>query len=225
TVEDIMIPRNEVVGINLDDDINIILKTLGRSTFTRMPVYRGDINNMVGILHMRNVTRFMKNGELPTDTQCIIDNMRSPYFIPESTPLNVQLWNFQKEKRRIGIVVDEYGDVQGLITLEDLLEEIVGEFTTNISDISDDIYHQQDGSIIIDCSATIRDINKQLHWQLNTEGPKTLNGLITEHLGKIPSNNVCFSLGNYRFETTEIMDNRIKTVKAHEAQPSTTKIK
>lgn len=216
TVEDIMVPRVDVVGLDLSKSINALLKEIGQSEYTRLPVYNDDINNIVGLLHMKKVTRFMKNGELPKDKLCITQNMREPYFIPESTPLNIQLMNFQKERRRIGIVVDEYGDVQGLVTIEDLLEEIVGEFTTKIEESSESIQRQTDGSFIIDCSTNIRDINKSLQWQLSTEGPKTLNGLITDHLGGIPHNNVGFNIDNYYFETQKISDNKVKTVRAFE---------
>src|SRR5690606_32420947 len=147
---------------------------------------------------------------------CITENMQAPYFVPESTPLNIQLINFQKDKHRIAIVVDEYGEVQGIVTLEDILEEIVGEFTTHIEDDIDEIKRQADGSVIIDCAATIRDINRALHWELPIDGPKTLNGLITEKLGTIPDSAICFEIGNYCFETIEIDDSRIKTVKAFE---------
>jgi len=216
TVEDIMIPRNEITGLNLSKNLATLLKEIGRSEFTHMPVYNEDINKIVGILHMKKVMGFMKNGELPTDKVCITDNMAEAYFVPESTPLNVQLLNFQKEKRRIGVVVNEYGDVQGLVTLEDILEEIVGEFTTNIDEDIEEISRQPDGSVLIDCSANLRDINRTLHWHLPTKGPKTLNGLALEYLGDIPDNNVGFAIGNYCFETVEIDENRVKSVKAFE---------
>ena len=143
----------------------------------------------------------------------LIQETREPYFIPESTPLQTQLLNFQKEKRRIGMVVDEYGDVQGLVTLEDILEEIVGEFTTDTLHHQDDIQLQQDGSWLIDASANIREINKQLGWNLPTLGPKTLNGVILEYLESIPDGNACVVFGNYRFETLEVKENLIKAVR------------
>jgi len=216
TVEDIMIPRNEITGLNLNKDIATLLKEIGRSEFTHMPVYSEDINNIIGILHMKKVMGFMKNGKLPTDKTCITDNMAQAYFVPESTPLNIQLQNFQKEKRRIGVVVDEYGDVQGLVTLEDILEEIVGEFTTNIDENIEEISRQPDGSVLIDCSANLRDINRTLHWNLPIKGPKTLNGLVIDHLGDIPDNTVCFKIGDYCFETVQVSDNRVQSVKAFE---------
>lgn len=220
TVEDIMIPRSEITGLNLSKDIDVLLKEIGRSEFTHMPVYSEDINNIIGILHMKKVMGFMKNGKLPTDKSCITDNMAQAYFVPESTPLNVQLLNFQKEKRRIGIAVNEYGDVQGLVTLEDILEEIVGEFTTNIDEDIEEILRQPDGSVLIDCSANLRDINRTLHWHLPIKGPKTLNGLVIDYLGDIPDNSVGFVIGDYCFETIEVNDNRVKTVKAFERKKS-----
>jgi len=216
TVEDIMIPRGDIVGLDLGKDLDILLAEVSQGSFTRLPVYNEDINNIVGILHVKQLLQFMKSGEMPTDKSCITENMQAPYFVPESTPLNIQLINFQKDKHRIAIVVDEYGEVQGIVTLEDILEEIVGEFTTHIEDDIDEIKRQADGSVIIDCAATIRDINRALHWELPIDGPKTLNGLITEKLGTIPDSAICFEIGNYCFETIEIDDSRIKTVKAFE---------
>jgi Mg2+/Co2+ transporter CorB len=216
TIEDIMIPRGDIVGLDISKDLETLLTEVSESGFTRLPVYNEDINNIVGILHVKQLLQFMKSGEMPEDKSCITENMQPPYFVPESTPLNIQLINFQKDKHRIAIVVDEYGDVQGIVTLEDILEEIVGEFTTHVEDDIDEVKRQTDGSVTIDCSATIRDINRTLHWQLPTDGPKTLNGLITEKLGTIPDNALCFEIGTYCFETTEIGDNRVKTVKAFE---------
>ncbi|MGO1763008.1 MAG: HlyC/CorC family transporter, partial [Halomonadaceae bacterium] len=130
TVNDIMVPRHEVLGIDLDDSLEDILTQIRTSQHTRLPVYKGDINNIIGMLHLRNAARFLSRDEVTKAS--IVQEAREPYFIPESTPLHTQLLNFQKQKRRIGIVVDEYGDVEGLVTLEDILEEIVGEFTTDV---------------------------------------------------------------------------------------------
>lgn len=214
TVDDIMIPRQEVVGIDLEQDMEQILTLLRHSQHTRIPVYKGDINDVIGILHLRGALRLIA-ADKPTKGM-LIQETREPYFIPESTPLQTQLLNFQKEKRRIGIVVDEYGDVQGLVTLEDILEEIVGEFTTDTLDHQDDIQLQQDGSWLIDASANIREINKQLGWELSTLGPKTLNGVILEYLESIPDGNVCVVFGSYRFETLEVKENLIKAVRCWE---------
>jgi len=211
TVNDIIIPRNEVEGIDLDHEMDQILEQLSKTKHTRLPVYRGDINQIVGVLHMRNLAQLIQQGKVTKPA--IMAVVHEAYFIPESTPLQTQLLNFQKESRRIGVVVDEYGDVQGIVTLEDILEEIVGELSNDQSDIHEDIHQQEDGSYFIDGSAYIREINKALNWELSTEGPKTLNGLITEQLESIPDANVCIELDEYRLETLQISDNLIKTVR------------
>lgn len=212
TVNDIMVPRNEIVGIDIENDLDLIIQQVKTSQHTRLPIYKGDINNIIGILHLRNMTRVLLSAE-PNKAE-LIQACREPYFIPESTPLNTQLLNFQQEKRRIGIVVDEYGDVLGLATMEDILEEIVGEFTTDYSSASSaDITRQDDGSVLIDGTTTIRTINKALGWTLPIDGPKTLNGLITEALENIPENPVCLKLFGHRFEIRQIKDNVVKTAK------------
>lgn len=208
TVNDIMVPRNEIIGIDLNDDMDTILRQLRSSQHTRLPVYEGDINNIRGILHLRSVSRLLQQEEISSDM--ILQLCVEPYFIPESTPLNVQLLNFQKEKLRFGMVVDEYGDILGLATLEDILEEIVGEFTTDYAATSPDIIPQEDGTFIIDGSASVRSINKTLGWKLPTDGPKTLNGLITETLESIPDTNVCLKVAGYRVEVLQIKDNVVK---------------
>ena len=211
SVDDIMVPRNEISALNIDDEIEEILNQLKSSQHTRLPIYKGDINQIIGILHIRNATRFLDRSEI--NKANILQYTREPYFIPESTPLHIQLLNFQKSKRRIGFVVDEYGDVLGLVTLEDILEEIVGEFTTNMADTSKDIYPQEDGSFLIDGTATVREINRALNWKLPTDGPKTLNGLILEALESIPDNSVCVSVNDYRMETIQTKNNIVKTVR------------
>ncbi|WP_281646044.1 HlyC/CorC family transporter [Parendozoicomonas sp. Alg238-R29] len=211
TVDDIMIPRNEIVGINIEEGIDDILDQLRTAQHTRIPVYKGDINNIIGILHMRNVAKLLNLEEI---TRAVLLNETSdPYFVPEVTPLHTQMMNFQKKKLRSAFVVDEYGDVIGLVTLEDILEEIVGDFTTDVDDISQDITPQKDGTYIIDGSASIRETNKSLSWELAIDGPKTLNGLITEHLEEIPESGVCLEVDCYRMEILQIRDNMVKTVK------------
>jgi len=207
TVNDIMVPRHEVVGINLDDGLEEILTQIRTSQHTRLPVYKGDINNIIGMLHLRNAARFLSRSEVTK--AAIVQEAREPYFIPESTPLHTQLLNFQKQKRRIGIVVDEYGDVEGLVTLEDILEEIVGEFTTDVAGMEEEIHRQEDGSVVIEGTANIRDVNKSLGWQLPTDGPKTLNGLILEHLEAFPEGPVSLQVGGVRMEIQEVRDNLI----------------
>ena len=207
TVNDIMVPRHEIAGIDLDDDLESILAQIRASQHTRVPVFKGDINNIIGILHLRNAARFLSKREVTK--AAIVQEAREPYFIPESTPLHTQLLNFQQQKRRIGIVVDEYGDVEGLVTLEDILEEIVGEFTTDVAGMHKEIHLQDDGSYIIEGTANIREINKMLGWQLPTDGPKTLNGLIIEHLESFPDAPACLQLGTTRMEIIKVKDNLI----------------
>lgn len=211
TVNDIMVPRHEVVGIDLEDDLESILTQIRTSQHNRVPVYKGDINNVIGILHLRNAARFLSKSEITKAS--IVQEAREPYFIPESTPLHTQLLNFQQQKRRIGIVVDEYGDVEGLVTLEDILEEIVGEFTTDVADMHQDIHLQDDGSYVIEGNASIREINKSLGWQLPTDGPKTLNGLILEHLESFPSGPASLQVSNIRMEILRIKNKLITSAR------------
>ncbi|MEE2731203.1 HlyC/CorC family transporter [Ketobacter sp.] len=218
TVDDIMIPKHEVIGIDLDEDTDDIIKALQSTQHTRLPVFKSDLNSPVGVLHLRKISRLLMDDDL--NKAKIMQQAVEPYFVPEGTPLHVQLVNFQKVKRRMGFVVDEYGDVQGIVTLEDILEEIVGEFTTDYAASSQDIHPQEDGSFIIDGLATIRDVNKALKWHLPTKGPKTVNGLITEHLETIPEHNLCFTIGNYRFETIQIKDNLVKTARVTNMKPA-----
>lgn len=207
TVNDIMIPRNEVFGIDLDDNLDQIIWQLRTTTHTRLPLYRENINQIIGVIHMRQIARLLTLNKLThADLQ---EACTDPYFVPESTPLSTQLLNFQKHKRRIGIVVDEYGDVEGVVTLEDILEEIVGEFSDQDNHNSPEIHQLSDGSYTIDGAAYIRDINKALEWDLPSDGPKTLNGLITEVLEFIPEGAVCIQVDAYYLETLEIKDNRV----------------
>ena len=211
TVDDIMIPRNEIVGIDIEEDIDDILDQLRTAQHTRLPVYKGDINNIIGMLHMRNVAKLINLEDI--NRAALLNETADPYFVPEVTPLHTQMVNFQKQKLRSAFVVDEYGDIMGLVTLEDILEEIVGDFTTDVDDISQDITPQKDGTYIIDGSASIRETNKSLHWNLPTKGPKTLNGLITEYLEEIPDSGVCLSIKQYRMEILQTRDNMVKTLK------------
>lgn len=207
-VQDVMIPRNEVIGIDLEASDEKILAVIIASEHSRLPVYKSDINQVVGILHLRNMAKVFN--ETGFNKAALLQVIREPYFIPESTQLQTQLLNFQKEGRRIGLVVDEYGDIQGICTLEDILEEIVGELTNDRRPENQDIHPQDDGSFFIDGSATIRDINKAMDWNLPIDGPKTLNGLITEQLEFIPETNVCLSIGKHRIETIQTQDNLVK---------------
>lgn len=211
TVDDIMVPRNDIMGIDLNDDIDDILEQISSSQHTRVLVYTEDLNHVSGILHLRNVSRLLMHDEI--NKAQLMQITREPYFVPEGTPLHAQLYNFQKEKRRLGIVVDEYGDVQGLVTLEDILEEIVGEFTTDFAMGGREITPQDDGSFILDGSANVRDINRALNWRLPVDGAKTISGLIIDYLEYIPSSNLCVTLHGHFFETVQIKDNTIKSIK------------
>lgn len=217
TVNDIMVPRHEVVGIDLDDSLESILEQVRSSQYTRLPVYKGDINNIIGMLHLRNAARFLSAEEVTK--AAIVQEAREPYFIPESTPLHTQLLNFQTQKRRIGIVVDEYGDMEGLVTLEDILEEIVGEFTTDVAGQDQEIRRQEDDSHVIEGTANIRDINRTLGWKLPTDGPKTLNGLILEHLEAFPDGPASLQIGNVRMEILEVRDNLITEARCWQEVP------
>jgi len=221
TVDDIMIPRNEVTGIDLDDDLEAIISQLRTTPHTRLPVFRNDINQIEGIVHMRQIARLLSHDQLTKES--LLAACTEPYFVPENTPLSTQLLNFQKQKRRIGIVVDEYGDVRGVVTLEDILEEIVGEFSNQDALRSPDIHPQDDGTLVIDGAAYIREVNRALDWQLPCDGPKTLNGLITEALEHIPDSGICLQIGVYRLEILQAADNRVKSVRAWtiNATPST----
>ncbi len=210
TVEDIMIPRNEVSGLDLEDDIETLMQQILSCEYTRQPVYSGDINNIIGIFHVRKANHLLR---AETITHKAIKRFADEaYFIPESTRLTTQLLNFKKMRSRFAIVVDEYGEVQGLVTLEDILEEIVGDFTTNEADKIDEVNPQKDGSYLIDGTATIRDINKSTSWDLPLNGPKTMNGLVLEQLESIPDGNVSFRVSNFKFETIEINGTRVKKV-------------
>ena len=220
TVEDIMIPRNEVKGLNLEDNIDDIMNNILSSEYTRQPLYEGDINNVVGIFHARKASHLLRSATVTH--QAIRRFSEETYFIPETTTLTNQLINFKKVKQRFAVVVDEYGEVQGLVTLEDILEEIVGDFTTNTADEIDEVTSREDGSYLIDGAATIREINKATGWSLPTDGPKTLNGLALEQLESIPAGNVSFTLGDYRFETELINETKIKKAAVRCMRPPAT---
>lgn len=212
SVDDIMVPRNEVVGLDLEDDMDVIIEQLRANQHTRLPVYKSDMNSPIGILHARNAARFLISED--KTKALLLQHTVEPYFVPSGTQLNTQLVNFQKEKRRLGLVVDEYGDVKGIVTIEDILEEIVGEFTTDMSATSKDIHPQEDGSFYIDGSATIREINRALKWKLPTDGPKTLNGVIMETLETIPQNPISIRVGQYVLEIKQMKDNQVRTARA-----------
>ena len=210
TVEDIMIPRNEINGLDIEEDIDILMGKMLKTEYTRLPLFDGDINNIIGIFHMRKANHLVRLDQVTHNA--IKRFSDEPYFIPESTTLTNQLLNFKKTRHRLAMVVDEYGEVMGLVTLEDILEEIVGDFTTNTADEVEEVVANGDGSYLIDGAATIREINKATDWTLTTDGPKTLNGVALEQLESIPDGNVSFSIDNYRCETIEINGKMIKKI-------------
>ncbi len=211
TVEEIMIPRNEVDGIDLEDSIDEIITQLQNGFYTRIVVFDHGIDNLVGIIHIRNAMVALTQGELTKEK--IREIAEEPYFIPEGTPLNRQLLNFQREKKGFGLVVDEYGDLLGLVTLADLLEEIVGEFTTDPSDSVPDVLPQEDGSFLVAGSAEVRELVKVFKWELPENGPRTVNGLIIEYLETIPQPGTSLLLAGYPIEIMQTHDNAVKMVK------------
>ena len=211
SVNDIMIPRGEIEAIDIDSEMNEIVEVVSNSQHTLLPIYKESINNIIGILHLRRLARFMGSNEFTKSD--LMQLTREPYYIPEATSLDKQLIRFQAEKQRIALVVDEYGELQGLVTLEDILEEIVGEFTSDFSANIPEILPQDDDSFVIDGGALLRDINRALDWELPISGPKTLNGLVLEHLETIPDENLCIQINEYQIETLQLSDNMVKKLK------------
>ena len=210
SVNDVMIPKNEIIGIDLNDEIKDIVKQLQEIDFTYVPCYEDTIDNIQGFLSLNKKAEFL--GSETKSIRSLKDELREPLFVPENTPLYKQLANFQSSGRRVGLIVDEYGDIEGIITLRSILEIIVGEITTESIERMD-IMPQADGSYLVDGSMMIREVNRRLEWELPTEGPKTLSGLILEEIQTIPDTNVGLSIENYRIETVLIKDNVIKLAK------------
>jgi len=207
-VENIMIPRNEVIGIDLEDSKEKIIAKLKTLEHTLLPVYRSDLDNVQGILHTRNIVKILAQREL--NEAALLTMMQEPYFVPEGTSLHTQLLNFQKNKRRMALVVNEYGDVLGLVTLEDILEEIVGEFTTDAATEQPEIQPQEDGTFLVDGGASVRDLNRTQGWALPIEGPTTLSGLIIETFEAIPEEGVCIRVAGYIIEVIQMKENTVK---------------
>jgi len=210
SVDEIMVPRQDIEGIDLNDPWSKTVEKLSRASHSRLPVYREDLDNVEGFIYLRRMLNFLKGQELTQEY--FENNIREAYFIPEGTPVTLQLLNFQQEKKRIGLVVDEYGDIQGLITIEDILEEIVGEFTADPThqDRFDEISIMQNGAYSVQGSISLRDLNRELSWNLPTEGPKTLNGLVLEHLQNIPETGACFIINGRPIEVTNVQGNVVQ---------------
>ena len=218
-VEDIMVPRSEIAGLDVSDDWDEIIGHLRDSRHTRIPVYDGSIDELVGILHMKQVARLLARGELDREQLVGMARSREPYYVPEGTSLNTQLLNFQRQRRRVAFVVDEYGDVQGLVTLEDLLEEIVGEFTSDTSAAHKDVHRERGGTFIVNASASVRTLNRKMGWSLPTSGPRTLNGLIVEYLETIPEPGTSLRVNDYVIDVLQTSDNAVKTVRLRPVGP------
>ena len=210
TVDDVMVPHNEIIGIDLEGDNAEIERIISDSQHSRLPVYRDSIDQVVGILHLRMLANLAKTELTKSTLQRLVTE---PYFVPEGTPLSTQLVQFQRRKERIALVVDEYGDIQGVVTLEDILEEIVGEFTTDPGDDIDDVVSEGTDTFIVDATANIRELNRSQEWELPTDGPKTLNGLIVELLETIPAPGTSLNVNGYPIEIVESDENRVRTVR------------
>ncbi len=211
TVEDVMVPRGEIEGIDLDSDWDDIVAQLATSHYTRVPVYQGNLDKVVGIVHLRKVLHLMRNNNFSREE--LMKILLEPYFVPEGTPLSTQLLNFRAVKRRVALVVNEYGDIVGLVTLEEILEEIVGDFTSPAPGVLDEVQPQEDGSYLVNGSTTIRDLNRRLDWKLPTTGPKTLNGLITEYLEDLPEPGTSLMLDGYQVEIIRTRGTAVQTAR------------
>ena len=213
TVDDVMVPHNEVIGIDLNDDIEAIAEVVRNSEHTRLPVYRDNIDNVVGLLHFRRLANLASQPGFDKDD--LQGLLVEPYFVPEGTPLSTQLVQFQKGRQRFALVVDEYGDIQGIVTLEDILEEIVGEFTTDPAADDEDIVRENENSFLVNGAANIREMNRVMNWSLPTNGAKTLNGLILEYLETIPESGTGLKVEGYPIEIIEMRENRVQLARIY----------
>lgn len=211
TVEDIMIPRNEIQGVDISEDWETCLRTIQESQHTRLPLFDGSIDDLRGIIHIRRLLPLVSEQRL--DREALLAQAREPYYIPEGTALNQQLLNFQSQRRRIGFVVDEYGDIQGLVTLEDILEEIVGEFTTDPAARNRRVQVQADGSYIVDAKSSVRYLNRSMKWQLPSSSARTLNGLILNQMENFPEAGARIKLGDYVIEILDVSAHLIESVR------------
>jgi Mg2+/Co2+ transporter CorB len=225
TVDDIMVPRQDIASINVEDNWEDILDQLRQTPHTRLPLHEGELDNLLGIIHMKRVAQELARDTLTRERLIELAKAREPYFVPEGTPLTTQLNQFQRNRRRLAFVVDEYGDIQGFVTLEDILEEIVGEFTTDPATVTHKHVHREaPGVFIINASATIRALNRSLGWQLPTDDAKTLNGLLVEKLETLPEAGAEVTIGDYQFEVLQIGENTIRTVRARRAPPAAAQV-
>jgi len=213
SVDDVMVPHNEIIGIDLDDDIDEISELIRGSEHTRLLVFRDAIDNVQGILHLRRLANIF--AQKVFTKKDLVNLLDEPYFVPEGTPLSTQLVQFQKARKRLALVVDEYGDIQGMVTLEDILEEIVGEFTTDPGDDEEDIRKETDTTWIVNGAINVRELNKVMQWDLPTEGPKTLSGLIVEYLETIPESGTGMAISGHAIDIIEAKENRVRLARVH----------
>jgi len=206
-----MVPRGEIEGIDLDADWDEILEVIGTSRYTRLPVYRGSLDHIVGLIHLRKVLHLQHSGTL--DREHFEQVMLEPFFIPQGTAISTALINFRSNKRRIALVVDEYGDILGLVTLEEILEEIVGDFTTAGMPLTAEIHAEADGSYQVQGGVTLRDLNRQLGWDLPITGPRTVNGMVTEHLQALPEPGTSLRIGNYQIDIVKTRGTSVQLAK------------
>ncbi|HEV8262885.1 MAG TPA: HlyC/CorC family transporter [Burkholderiales bacterium] len=211
TVEDAMTPRNQIEAVDIESSLDEIRRQIATSNHTRLPVYRGRLDDIVGIVHVRKVLNLSEGEHIGADT--LKEIMREPYFIPLDTPLLTQLQNFQEQQDRMALVVDEYGELKGLLTLEDILEEIIGEFTTHSPLQTARFRRMEDGSIIVEGGSLLRELNRKLGYRFPLDGPKTLNGLILEHLQDIPEPGTSLKLAGYPLEVLQTQDRVIRSVR------------
>jgi Mg2+/Co2+ transporter CorB len=211
TVEDIMVPRNEIQGLDLSEPWDVIRQQIIESQHTRLPVFDGAIDNLKGVVHLRRLLSLAADNRL--DMNSLREFIREAYFVPEGTPLNQQLLNFQNQRRRLGFVVNEYGDIEGLVTLDDILEEVVGEFTTDPNLRAKNIQPETDGSYVVTGSTTLRSLNRSLGWKLPLDGPKTLNGLVLEKLEQIPQPGGQIEISGYQIEIVETIGNAVRSAR------------
>ncbi len=219
SVDDVMISRSNIIGIDLQDDLDDIIKQLQTSNHTRLPVYRDSIDNVIGILHLRRVVNVLREQSLTKDI--LVQLLAETYFVPEGTPLSTQLVQFQKHKRRIAMIVDEYGDLQGMVTLEDILEEIVGEFTTDPSASDEDIIKIDEHTFVVMGGAHVRELNRIARQALPTDGPKTINGLIVEQSESIPDAGTDIAMAGCHIDILETTNNRVLRARVRFAKPGT----
>ncbi len=219
TVEDIMVPRSDVVAIDFGQEWVDVREQLMTCRHTRVPCYRGSLDNVLGILHLRTLTKLMRHGD-EFDISELENLLSEPYYVPMKANLHAQLINFQLEKERMGLVVDEYGDVIGIVTLDDVLEQVVGEFTTVPQFITRAMQPQADGSVLVDASTNLRELNRAFRWNLPEDGPKTLNGLILERLESIPDTGTSLRVGDYTLEIVQSSEHSVRTARIFPPQPT-----